>query len=200
MQVWTIQPMAVWEQLRQRGHLRVDEARLPYGDHVPEAYQRLTRQLALRLPEYPGTLPWWAHCRKPDLRWFRHHTPRGQPEIRLEIEPRPGDHLTFPCWAWDTIHSRQYVAPTYPEYAAWTAALRQAVPDEDTWPLPEPWRSQLEASWERLFDPGLPARPWDGFRIGGAGSREAVLTLLRLDDVRKVTPFIGAGRLRPPRP
>jgi hypothetical protein len=193
MRVWTIQPLEVWEQLRQSARVRVDEARLPYGGYVPEAYRWLTRQLAARLPDYPGTVPWWAYCRKPDLRLFRHHRPAGQPEVRLELEPRPGDYLTYPIWAWDGVHSCRYLAPE-PERAAWTAALRQAVPDEDTWLLPEPWRTQLEASWERLFDPTLPALPWDDSGVLKSGDREAVLAVLRLEDLRAVTPFIGAGR------
>jgi hypothetical protein len=197
MRVWTIQPLEVWELLKQHGQLQVDEARLPYGGYVPDMYLWLTRQLSVRLPGYPGTLPWWAYCRKPHLRCFRHHRPFGQPEVRIELEPRQDDYLTYPIWAWDVVHSCRYLAPE-PECAAWTAALRHAVPDEDTWPLPEPWQAQLEASWERLFDPGLPAMPWDRFRIGQSSNREAALAVLRLEDVRSVTPFVGWRRRRPP--
>jgi hypothetical protein len=74
------------------------------------------------------------------------------------------------------------------------SAMRQAAPDEDEWPLPEPWKTQLEASWLRLFDPMLPSHPWDDEAFGQSGSREAVLGVLRLEDVRQVTHFVGCSK------
>lgn len=194
MRLWTIQPLTVWEQLQQQEQLHVDEACLPYGGHTPERYRWLASRLTEMLPDYPGTLPWWAYCEKPDLRRLRHYRPAGQPQVRLELEPRPGDYLTFPVWAWHTVYCGDYVSPTHQEHAGWMDALRQAVPDEDTWPLPEPWKTQLEASWHRLFNTALPPVPWDEWCIGQSGSREAVLGLLRLADVRRVTPFVGTDR------
>ena len=78
--------------------------------------------------------------------------------------------------------------------------MRLAVLDEDTWPLPEPWKSQLEASWLRLFDPDLPSHPGDDESpgvYGKSGSREAVLGVLRLEDVRQVTHFVGCSKWSP---
>jgi Domain of unknown function (DUF3841) len=194
MRIWTIQPFTVWEQLQQSGQLHVDEGRLPYDGFLPEAYRWLVRQLTQMLPGYPGTLPWWGYCAKPDLRLFRHHRPAGGREVRLELEVRDGNYLTLPVWAWHTVYTGQYLSATSQEHGEWMDAMRQAVPDEDTWPLPEPWRTQLEASWQRLFDPILPPDPWDGRCIGQSGSREAVLGLLRLEDVRQVRSFVGCGR------
>jgi hypothetical protein len=195
VRVWTIQPAIVWERLREQGVLGVDETELPYGGHIPEAYRWLASELCRRLADYPGTLPWWAYCKKPDLRLFRHHRPPG-PEVRMELEPRSHSMVTFPIWAWDAVYGGDYLSPTREEHAAWTARLAAAVPDEDTWPLPEPWSAELEASWQRLFDPALPAYPWDERRIGMSGSREAVLGLLHVEDVRRVTTFVGCGPVR----
>lgn len=167
---------------------------MPSAGYVPPQYRWLARQLEQRLPKYQGTLPWWAYCEKPDLRWVRHQRPAGEQQVRLELAPDPGAFLTFPIWAWDTVYARRYLSSTRREHNEWMAAMRQAVPDQDTWPLPEPWQSQLEASWLRLFDCDLPPQPWDELVIGQSGSREAVLGVLRLDDVRQVTHFVGCSR------
>ena len=194
MNLWTVQPLVVWEQLQRRGSLQVDEARLMTQGYVPEAYRWLVRQLKLRIPNYPGTLPWWAYCEKPDLRWVRHSRPAGQREVRLELEPRPGTFLTFPCWAWDVVYCRRYLSPTRQEHDEWVEAMRRAVPDEDGWPLPEPWQTQLQASWLRLFDQSLPSRPWHRETLGKCGSHEAVIGILRVQDVRQVTNFVGCNK------
>ena len=74
--------------------------------------------------------------------------------------------------------------------------MRREVPDEDQWPLPEPWRSELEETWLRLFEPGLPAVSWERPDEGGhlGDTRESVLTVLRREDVRGMKSFIGCHR------
>jgi hypothetical protein len=67
----------------------------------------------------------------------------------------------------------------------------QEVSDEDACPVPEPWRSQLEASRLRLCGDDLPSQPWSDLVIGQSGGRQAVLGELRLKDVRRVTHFVG---------
>jgi hypothetical protein len=73
-------------------------------------------------------------------------------------------------------------------------AMRQSVPDEDTWPLPEQWQTRLGTSWLRLFDLDLPACLWDPEALGEYGSREAVLGLLQIEDVRLVARFFGCSK------
>jgi hypothetical protein len=191
MRVWTVQPLAVWERLQHDGTVLVDEAAVGY---VPEAYGWLARQLRERVPAYPGTLPWWVYREKPDLRWVRHRRPAGQREVRIELEPEAASFVSFPVWAWNTVYCRNYLAFTRKEHDGWIETMRRAIPDEDTWPLPEPWQAQLEMSWERLFDADLPALPWDPGAFGARGSREGVLGQLRLEEVRGVTHFVGCGK------
>jgi hypothetical protein len=194
MRLWTVQPLVVWEQLEQLCLLSVDETRLSTLGYVPDSYRWLVQQLKQRLPEYPGTLPWWAYCEKPDLRWVRHRRPAGQREVRLELEPRPRTFLTFPRWAWDMVYCGQYLSFARREHDEWVGAMRRAVPDEDEWPLPEPWQEQMEASWLRLFHPNLPPRSWDDEAFTKSESREAVLGVLRREDVRQVTHFVGCSK------
>jgi hypothetical protein len=199
MRIWTVQPLVVWEQFQQQALLHVDETRTSTPGYVPDSYPWLAQQLKERLPQYPGTIPWWAYCEKPDLRWVRHRRHEGERQVRLELEPRAGTFLTYPLSAWDTVFCGQYLSFARQEHDEWVQAMRRAVPDEDAWPLPEPWRTQLEASWLRLFDPDLPPRPWDDENLvllGKSGTREAVLGLLRLEEVRQVTHFVGYSKWR----
>jgi hypothetical protein len=72
--------------------------------------------------------------------------------------------------------------------------MRQAVPDEDLWPLPQPWRDELEASWLQLFAPDLPAHGWADMANEALLYYEAVFETLCLRDVRCVTHFVGRSR------
>lgn len=194
LRVWTIQPEGVWEKLQQVGVLHVDPEQLPYSCYVPPSYTWLTRQLRRRVSGWEGGLPWWVYCERPDLRQFRHYRPWGSREVRLEIEPSTSISVTFPVWAWNLVYTRELLATSRDEAERWYRRLRIAVPDEDTWPLPEPWNGELEASWERLFDPRLPRTHWDPEALGSKGEREGVLNCLCLEDVRNVTPFTGCDR------
>jgi hypothetical protein len=191
--IWTIQPAQVWQMLRNKQLLYVEDDVKTLGRYIPPAYRWLQIQLASRLAGYSGHLPWWAHFRKPDLRRHRHLLQKGTMQVRLELEIADSAFLRFPCWAWQRVFCEDYLAATREEYENWTKALRCAVPDEDIWPLPEPWRWQLEASWQRLFDPNLRVLDWDDT---SAWSRfpclEGVFEMLRLDDVRRVTSFKGS--------
>ncbi len=193
MRVWTIQPYSVWEQVRDRGYADVDRARSCTPDYVPERYLWLVEQLKRRVPGYTGRLPWWGYCTFPDLRRYRYTRP-VEPQVRIELEAPQA--VSFPIWAWNHVYCGQYLCFTGREHQDWNRRLRRAVRDEDLWPYPEPWKTELERSWELLFDPRLPARkPYDrnGF-FTKTRSREAVLERLELEQVRGVTEFMGASR------
>lgn len=191
--IWTIQPARVWQTLQRERSLYVQEDAEKYRGYIPPAYRWLQSQLAKRMPAYRGHLPWWAYCVKPDLRRHRHLRPEGAMEARLQLEISEESLVRFPCWAWHRVFCEDYLATTRGEYENWNRELRKAVPHEDTWPLPQPLRLQLEATWERLFAPELPLLDWDE---GSPWSRsvclEAVFEQLRLDDVRNVTLFKGS--------
>jgi Domain of unknown function (DUF3841) len=190
--IWTIQPAQVWERLRKKQSLYVEEKSEGYRGYIPRSYRWLQWQLYSRLPEYSGHMPWWTHCGKPDLRRYRHTRQAGTIEVRLELEIADKSFLRFPSWAWQRVFCQDYLAATREEYEDWTKALQLAVPDEDTWPLPEPWRSQLESSWQRLFDRDLPVLDWDeSWGWSRIACEEAVFEVLQLSDVRHVTSFQG---------
>lgn len=191
MRVWTVQPLIVWDRLQEARLLQADPVSY-YDGYTPWQYQWIVSQLRKRVPGYDGGFPWWAYCEKPDLRWVRHHRPSGQQQVRIEVNP--DNMITFPSWAWDVIHSGHFLAFTKREQDAWTKAMRRSVPNEDLWPLPEPWRSELEASWLRLFEPALPMCGWLDACERPNPNKEAVFETLRLGDVKSVTHFVGRSR------
>ena len=82
----------------------------------------------------------------------------GEALIELEL---PEDRCaTFPLWIWETIYTGHYVAFTRAALDDWYRELRSAVPDRDVWPLPQPWRTQLESSWELMLDRSVDQRCW----------------------------------------
>lgn len=92
-----------------------------------------------------------------------------------------------------------YLAAEQAEYEDWWKKAWESLPNEDIWPLPEPWHSQLEATWQRLFDSLLPRLSWDkALRWSRQECFEAVFEALRLDEVRDVTIFRGAANWLPP--
>ena len=193
-QIWTIQPQAVCSALEKDRELFVDQRCPRYRGYVPAAYRWLQKQLRPRLQGYTGKLPWWAYCSKPDLRLHRHVWPKASVQVRLELHVSVDEVTRFPCWAWHTVFRQDYLAMTREEYEEWTARQRAAVPDEDLWPPPEPWRSQLEASWERLFSPDLPQLSWNDETVWSKQvCMEAVFEILRWDDVRDATTFRGTS-------
>jgi hypothetical protein len=78
--------------------------------------------------------------------------------------------------------------------ADWHRRFEQAVPDQDVWLYPEPWRTELEASWELLFDPTLGIRGWYQ-TVASHSEQEAVFfEVLDLTHVCRATPFLGSSR------
>jgi hypothetical protein len=191
MRLWTVQPVAVWEQLRADGHAVVDPARVNPEGWVHPRYAWLARELRARIAGRRGRLPWWAYCARPDLRWVRHSRPAGSHEVRIEFEAPDGTFADFPCWAWNEVFYGSFLALSGTEYRAWRARLRLAGVSEDEEPLPEPFQAELEASWRRLFRPDLPARSWR--RADRRRAREAVALALRRQWVRDAPEFVGTG-------
>jgi hypothetical protein len=192
MRIWTIQPDGVWTRLCSEGVAFVDENDQNYRGYVPPAYRWLQTHFARFVPSYAGGLLWWAYCRKPDLRCHRHFLQKGT-WVRLELEMTEASLLQFPCWAWHQVFCQDYLALTRQEYEEWTEAVGRVLDDEDVWPPPEPWKSELEASWQRLFAPEVPDLCWD---LDSPWSQttcfEATFETLRREDVRAVTRFHGS--------
>jgi hypothetical protein len=196
MRIWSIQPDEVWKTVRGKGVAYVDQDDGKCRGYIPPAYRWLQARFACRIPGYSGHLLWWGYCRKPDLRCHRHLLQKGT-WVRLELEMPEALLLRFPCWAWHQVFCQDYLALTKQEYEDWTGAMRSEIPDEEIWPPPEPWKSELEASWERLFAAELPNLSWNPDSVWSRTvCYEAVFEPLRYADVQAVTPCTGSLVLR----
>ena len=192
MRIWTIQPIALWEQIERDGESTIDLWPEFSDGYIPRSYLWLVTQLKQRKDSFRGLLPWWCYCRKPDLRLHRFGRTAGEKRVRIELEVAEDDVATFPIWAWHTVYCQDYLAFSKRQYDAWQKQLRRVVSeDDDRTRPPEPLRSELYKSWERLFNPRLPAESWEG---NWSADREGVIEVLQLTDVRNVTHFVLAER------
>jgi hypothetical protein len=180
LRVWTVQDMAVWENLQTEKALFVDEKLVRW---VPPEYRWLTRRLQRRFRSFTGRLPWWFYCTRPDLRWVRHRVPIGESAVRIEMHIPQDRVFVMPAWAWHMIRSGRALALCHAEHAAAQRYNR---------------RSRLRSlANERLFDERIPDAPWPGFEqaflIRPEGF-EAVCEELRLEWVSGVSRFVGVSR------
>ena len=196
MRLWTIQPREVWEKLENHGEVWVEEACLTDG-YVPDQYRWLAQRLARHLPDYSGRLPWWAYGEFADLRSYRFTRPRGKPQVRIELELSADRAYRMPCWAWNMVYGAQYLTLDAAEHECWMGEVQKAFPGDDywLWQLPDPWKSQLEASWELLFHPDLPSEACVPDHAFAGRTTEIVFEVIRHVDVVRVTHFTGASRM-----
>lgn len=184
MRLWTVQPSEIWTRLQSEGLVYVDPFRINPEGWIHPPYEWLACQLRERIADSSGRLPWFAYCERPDLRWVRHSRPLGSQEVLIEFEPPDDALIAFPCWAWNDVFCEQYLAFTRTESLNWARRLKIDTginfSDRDG-ELPEPWQSELQASWLRLFSPDLPAQSWRRKReavVDFKNKREAVVDVL----------------------
>ncbi len=188
MRVWTIQPAVLCERLKSKGVLL---AHGRYADRLyTEPYRWMIGQMGDRLPSSKGRFPWWAWYRwregKPDLR-SGGHLPKGQKGVRLGLELDPGEVLLSDFAAWHDVLDNSFLSNTEAEYRQFHKATEKLGLKVNE-PCPEPFRSQIRASWERIFD----LTGGDSFSWAGKPSErdiQATFWELRLEDVRNVTFF-----------
>lgn len=186
MRVWTIQPVEVLERVEAEQVLYADPTYIL--EEFRHAYDWMHVQMERRIPGYQGHYPWWGwHSPRPDLRRSG-HLPRGSRGVRLELELDPHEVLLSDFDAWHAVLNQGYLALSEEEDEAWYRQFEAAVPERWAWPLPEPWRSAILFSWERIFDLKVLAASeyWRGEHY-----IQATFEALRLADVRKCTPFVA---------
>jgi len=192
-----MQPVDVWEDLQTQGELLVQSEHPHFSGNshlfMRPAYDWMRQQMALRLPNYQGHYPWWAHNFCLDLRRWRWHTSSSSEWfVRIELNI-PTQHVLLSSYsAWDCVLSRAYLpaAVEWEDYERaidqWWAELEQAGIEVQIGiktpcvPYPEPWESRMKTSWERIFD--VEARQ-------SSDIIQATFEKLQLADVVKVTKF-----------
>ena len=189
VRLWTLQPILVWEELRQHGSLYVDPVHhSDVDDFQKKAYEWLREQTAQRIPGYRGHYPWWANDFKLDLRSQRKAFGKpGERYVRLELAVPQEQVLLSAYGAWHCVLNRWYLPyATDPdgwdqESAAWEAELTVQGIDRWSSALPEPYHSRMVASWNRIFDA-------DDLRE--TNTIQATFERLALENVVTVTEYI----------
>ncbi|MBC8141250.1 MAG: DUF3841 domain-containing protein [Armatimonadetes bacterium] len=203
MQLWTIQPLVVWEILQKKGVFYSDLTQSEHVGDYPEAYRWITRRLTQHAGNPPAgcSTPIWAWYqrhgearRKPDLRWFRHWVVPGD-WVRIEIEMSETETLLSDFNLWYYCMTYWYISDTEEENNRFEAELLEhGLNYYRQKPLPDAkYHAQIERSWERIFD-------WERVDSSSPLPRaekwvQAVFWELRLDRVRAMTPFRGAFRI-----
>ncbi len=154
--LWTIQPLRVWERLREQRTLWADPTGEAFFQDFQDSYDWTRGQMHRRLPGYGGRYPWWAYTHKPDLRRYKPGTGRM---VRLELAVPPERVLLSAYGAWHSVLNLWYLPQAMDdegyerESDAWEEELkRHGLNPCRSHPLPEPWHSRMTASWERIFD------------------------------------------------
>jgi uncharacterized protein YjbI with pentapeptide repeats len=181
VRLWSFQPLDVWENLQTHDSLYVASQRIYPG--YKWAYDWFRQQLKERMPHYEGHYPWWAwHGKKPPI-WGDTFQDRGALTVRLELQLPSYRVLLSDFLAWSNVMVRNYIAFTRDEQDAWEVELEQY--DLVMAPYPEPWRTRLETSWERIF---ALLRLREG-NLWPVSSIQATFERLDLADVVEVTHF-----------
>ena len=184
VRVWTIQPIAWWRLLQTRGMVSGDGRRV--DPHFRPAYKWLMLQMASRIAGYRGRFPIWAwQSPKPDLRRSA-HLPRGEAGVRVELELPMVRVLLLDFQTWHCVLNRWHLSLSSREDREWDRKSKGF--DQYREPLPEPFESELKATWERVFELERLRRTrlW-----GPIDSIQAVTEYVRLDEVRSIEKFVA---------
>lgn len=180
LQIWTLQPLPVWERLQKEDVLYTDISLSPNA-YIFDSYEWMRQQMSSRLPRYEWHYPWWGYHRpKPDLRKFRFSPQESgvklsetKSYVRLELSLEEKDVLLHDRSAWDTsLIPGPIVYDEVEEKVYW------ALSDSEQ-------EAFIVSTRERIFDV-------EGLRKGTFYSEdqtEAVFEALRLADVVQVREY-----------
>ena len=190
MIIWTVQPIAVWQRLRRERILYATSEGMD-ADYAA-AYRWMVAQMRQRLPGRGRRWPWWGWYwyrgkkgQRPDLRCAG-HLPRGRKGVRIELDIPDEQVLLSGFDAWHAALNDWYLSLTEADDEQFQHELNGACHDARC-PYPEPFRSRVTDSWQRMFDLGTGDPDWRG--EPDERSIQATFWTLRLDDVQAVTHF-----------
>lgn len=185
---WTIQTLAAWETLRERGVLYGDGRRVIKDWR--SAYKWMMKQMKKRLSGYKGGWPIWAWVQwmgdspRPDLRCSA-HLPRGTHGVCLELFVDSDRLLLHDFDAWHSVLNDCYVSWNEKEWEEF--CKKEESGDVSRREIQE----EKELSWERIFDLNSSHRDPDWCGKPEEASIAAVMECVCLDDVVKVDHFVA---------
>lgn len=185
--LWTIQNLAAWRLVEERGELRADGRRLCFEDFRP-AYQWLIVQMNQRIPNYPGCYPVWAWPEKPDMR-ERAHAPAGTEIVRIQFELPRSQVLFSDFSCWHSVLSGYYIGKSEHAEKCYEALVRSARVSDPMTGLQRRADTQLVQSWQRIFDFDFLAQYPDWF--GEDLRLQATTAKVPLGAIKKVEHFVA---------
>jgi hypothetical protein len=114
------------------------------------------------------------------------HLPPGETGVRVELE-LPRDHLLlFDFETWHCVLNRWHLSLSWQESREWDRRVKGL--DQHRTPFPEPFESELQATWERVFDLDRLRRTklW-----GPIDQVQGITEYVRLDEVKRVEEFVA---------
>ena len=208
MRIWTIQPAEVWSSLQDKKVMYACAALgemlawlPPAWEHLSQPptcpYEWIVQEMRERVSQHPiAKYPWWGWYRwngvsraRPDLRAHAWWYPNGESNVRIELEI-PDHHVLLSDYQdWHGVLGGWFHSYSKSEDDAFDRRLDSAGIDSHDVLREEPFRSEVLASWQRIFDleGGDPEWLWPPDR------REIQATFweLRFDQVQEVTHFKG---------
>jgi hypothetical protein len=184
VRVWTIQRSCWWSILQQRGVIHADGRRVCH--HVRPAYRWMMEHMYRRIPGYTGAYPvWFWYSPEPDLRHSA-HLERGERGLRIELELPRSNILLSDFQTWHCVLNRWHLSLSWRERREWDRKIRGFDPYRKK--LPAPLESELQSTWERVFNIGR----INGTKLWGAVDLiQGVTERALLSEVREVREFVA---------
>lgn len=180
----------VWEALRERGELLVDEPRAVDLHEWRDSYDWMANQMKARLGCDDSHYPWWAwQVPKPHMRkwrgFIRAENVENKRVVKIELSVLKSEVLLSLFIPWNMVLMHGYVASSREEDLVWEERLSGAGLGWNDYPLPEPWQTELVRSWERIFDLSCMASggSWHTDQV------QATFFRMAMKDVAKVTAY-----------
>ena len=201
MVIWSILTQQAWDDLQQRGRLRVGRRHVMQEFLGPYAWMAKQMDRRLRTPRpSKNAMPIWAwyqwegvNRRKPDLR-SGGYLPTGEPGVCVELEVTDDRVLLSDFDLWHYVLNYWYLPESEKDGKAFEEKLARAGLSfygcDHHHPLPHVrYRQEIERSWERIFDTNWADR---GHAIASPPkkkSMQATLWELLVDDVVEIRKF-----------
>ena len=182
--LWTIQTEEAFNEFKNIGVLRANEDFLFCGDDLRFAYDWLSNQMLNRIGTPPENVRYpvwawyqWEGKRKRMDQRLSGYAKRGTPLVQITFEADPTSFLLSDFDMWHIVLENQYVARSEAEW------------DKFYEDKPHPAQTDVEPSWERIFDFSSHTQGWDC--EPDKKSIQATLWQIEISQVKKIEHFLA---------
>ena len=182
--LWTIQTEEAFLEFEKTGVLRANEDHLFCGDDLRFAYDWLSDQMVNRIGTPPENVHYpvwawyqWEGKRKRMDQRLSGYAKRGTPLVQITFEADPDSFLLSDFDMWHIVLANQYVANNEAEWDTFYEVN------------PHPDQTDVEPSWERIFDLSSYTPNWDC--EPEKKSIQATLWQIEMSQVKKVEHFLA---------